>query len=732
MNPFTEDDECDEPRNAHMVPDFLQANDWKFGRFATLVLTLQAIVLLLIFLDGYGLVPLYLRELVTFLFYSYVPGLLLLRALRVHNIGKTLTTLLSVALSIVLLMFVGFVLDIAFLKFSGPVPFVLPVVLSGQTIMILLLIGLAYLSDREYGSEPKFDIAPLISAPAFALYSLPLVAVLSTYVLNGWNIAALQIVLILFVAAAVMALIIVRFPAQLYPVAVVCIAMAVLFHVALMSRFPVEWADVGQEYWSANSTLIRGYWEPTAIGRTDSVLSVNIIAPVFFLICGLDLNLIFKVCYPVLFCMVPLGIFIVSAPRIGVRPAFLAAFLIISGTVFFTESLGLARQIIAEIMLVAILTTVLYDGKCFAHSATIACVLAIGLVVSHYGTLAIVGPCALIAGILYLALRGRHLDRRTIIQIVGSAAVLIIPSISWYALVSSERIMMGFRWTIRTVLDGMEDAFDPFNGLLGTIVVNQGVALTIWLMSVLQLIIIILSAYGMVIAWSSKRNRERWGMGFLIMLSIFVFLSPATLFDLNLFDSVSVDRFFHTCLLLTAPLAIYGGTQLFCVLNLKRDPARVKNASVVAVGSLLIVGLLLNTGVVSFVVSDPLPVQLDMEIEDRPRFNDGAWLGAQFTIDRSGDSGTIFADANRAYLLQMLGGKYNPFRGKTAVPVYDSTNVHYYLSSENLKQSIWLEDSNNPRLNKTKIIMDNNFKSALLQMDKLYTSQESELYFKKL
>ena len=63
-------DESDESGDgkAILVPDFLQANDWKFSRFAALVLTLQAIVLLLIFLDGYGLVPLYLRELVTFLF----------------------------------------------------------------------------------------------------------------------------------------------------------------------------------------------------------------------------------------------------------------------------------------------------------------------------------------------------------------------------------------------------------------------------------------------------------------------------------------------------------------------------------------------------------------------------------------------------------------------------------------------------------------------------------------
>ena len=98
------------------MPDLLQANDWKFGRFVALVLTLQAIVLLLIFLDGYGLVPLYLRELVTFLFYSYVPGLVLLRVLRMHRLGGVMTALLSVAASVVVMMFSGLALNMLYLE----------------------------------------------------------------------------------------------------------------------------------------------------------------------------------------------------------------------------------------------------------------------------------------------------------------------------------------------------------------------------------------------------------------------------------------------------------------------------------------------------------------------------------------------------------------------------------------------------------------------------------------
>ncbi len=713
------------------MPDLLQANDWKFGRFVALVLTLQAIVLLLIFLDGYRLVPLYLRELVTFLFYSYVPGLVLLRVLRVHQLGKTLTTLLSVALSIALMIFIGFGLDVIYLKFSGPAPFVLSMVLLSQTVLILTLLGLAHLSDRRYYSEPKLDITSLVSPPAFALYSLPLIAVLSTYVLNGWNAAIFQIVLILLIAATVLTMLVKRLPSQLYPVAVVCIALAMLFHVSLMSRFPVEWADVAQEFWSANSTLIRGYWEPTAIGRTDSVLSVTILAPMYFLLCGLDLNLIFKVCYPALFCMVPLGIFIVSSSRIGVRPAFLAAFLIISGTVFFTESLGLARQIIAEVMLVSILSVVFYTGTRFANSAAIACILSVVLVVSHYGVLAIVAPCALIAGISYLVTQGRSLDRKTIGQIVGSAAVLILPSVSWYAIVSSDRIMAGFKQTIRIISDGMNGTFDPFDGLLGTIFIHQGIGILTWLTSVLHISLIILSIYGMAVAWRSSKSREQWGIGFLILSSNFVLLSLATLFNLKFFNSVSVDRFLHMCLLMTAPLVIIGGLQIVRSLRKKRMRTGATSAPLVAIGALLVVSLLINTGLIQYLSGDELPIQFDMSIKDRPRFSDGAWVGAQFAIDTSEHSNAIYADANRAYLLEMKGGRYDPFFGRESPPIIQGTNLHYFISAENLEGMLWLESPDGSRLNKTYVPMGESFSDQLLIMDKVYSSQESELYYKK-
>jgi len=91
------------------------------SRFLAVILTLQAAVLLLILLDGFGLAPLCVRQIVTFLFYSYVPGLVLLRVLRVHRLGAVLTALVSVSMSLVIMM-LWIVLNFGYLELNGLCP----------------------------------------------------------------------------------------------------------------------------------------------------------------------------------------------------------------------------------------------------------------------------------------------------------------------------------------------------------------------------------------------------------------------------------------------------------------------------------------------------------------------------------------------------------------------------------------------------------------------------------
>lgn len=712
------------------MPDLLQANDWKFGRFVALVLTLQAIVLLLIFLDGYGLVPLYLRELVTFLFYTYIPGLVLLRVLRMHRLGGVMTALLSVAVSVVVMMFSGLALNLLYLELSGPLPFTLPTVTIGQTAIVLLLLTLAFVTDRRNGSEPMLDLSPFLTTPAFALYSLPLMAVLATYMLNGWNIAWLQIVLLLIIAAAVLALLIVRVPSQLYPVAVVCIALAVLLHTSLVSRFVVEWADISFECWSANRTLLNGFWTMASGGRTDSVLSVTILAPMYVLLSGLDLNLVFKICYPALLTFIPLGVFCIARGRLGSRGALLAAFLVISGTVFFTEFLGLARQIVAELLLVAVAALLLHRSDVPVNRTILAWIMAIGMVVSHYGIVAVVIPAAVASAVLFLLFERGSVTRGIVAKVMGSAALLLVPPVLWYGNVSGSTVLTGLKRHFDQLING-GGSVELVNDLIPMLLFQRSISFPSWLAMASTVLVCALSLYGLYRLAVSSRRVDSGDRAYLAVAAPFIAFTFLAFIDIDLFDFISRERFLHICLLFTAPLMVFGGICVFRALNNFRPLKRMKKPSLAALGSILVIIFLANAGVMSFAAGVPSHIELDMNIKDVPRHSDGAYLAANFTVGKGSGAGSIYADANRAYLLDMLGGRYDPLFGRETAPIHGGTNNHYFLSSENLEGMLWLENPDRSRLNKTYVPMSEEFNDNLHTMDKVYTNQEAELYYKK-
>ncbi|NLK25474.1 MAG: DUF2206 domain-containing protein, partial [Euryarchaeota archaeon] len=247
-------------------------------------------------------------------------------------------------------------------------------------------------------------------------------------------------------------------------------------------------------------------------------------------------------------------------------------------------------------------------------------------------------------------------------------------------------------------------------------------------------LILLLSAYGSYAAMR-RRDSRKWDDRNLALALPFIALSFLTLFDSKLFTEVSKDRLFHICLIFTAPLATYGGLCAFRKIKRKLiarySSTHPQRDSTIAFGSILVVGFLLSTGLFAFVTGDPLPIELDTSAEGRACYSDGEYVAANFTVDKRGDSRCVYADAHRAYLMEVVGGLYDPLQGRTSVPVHGEADLHYFLGTENLEGRIWLEDPQKWRENKTCINIDDNFKRSLLVMDKVYASQEAELYYKK-
>ena len=96
------------------MENLLKTNDWELRKFLWLILAIQLAMLGLAGLNalGYG-VPV-LTQIVGFVYLAFIPGVIILRTLKLHRLGSAKTLLYSVGLSIAFLMFLGFFVNLLY------------------------------------------------------------------------------------------------------------------------------------------------------------------------------------------------------------------------------------------------------------------------------------------------------------------------------------------------------------------------------------------------------------------------------------------------------------------------------------------------------------------------------------------------------------------------------------------------------------------------------------------
>jgi uncharacterized membrane protein len=114
------------------------------------------------------------------------------------------------------------------------------------------------------------------------------------------------------------------------------------------------------------------------------MLSLVILPVLYSSLLNIDLLLIFKAIYPILFSVVPLCIYQITLEQFNKKTAFLSAFFLVSGFMYYTVMLGLNRQQIAEIFVVLFLLTMQTKGLSPTNRFILFIVFSFSIVVSHY------------------------------------------------------------------------------------------------------------------------------------------------------------------------------------------------------------------------------------------------------------------------------------------------------------------------------------------------------------
>ena len=159
----------------------IQSNDWEIKKSLRILLAISLANIGLIALSVMGYDIPIIRQIVGFLFLSFVPGILILRILKIDNLSNIEAFLYAVGLSIAFVMFFGLFMNTIFplVGISRPIS-IIPLTVT-FTIGIAVLSGVAYIRGREEkATRPEHHLvqwSEIHSPPVLFLLLLPLLSV---------------------------------------------------------------------------------------------------------------------------------------------------------------------------------------------------------------------------------------------------------------------------------------------------------------------------------------------------------------------------------------------------------------------------------------------------------------------------------------------------------------------------------------------------------------------------
>lgn len=703
-----------------LMKDVFRANDWEIRPFLLVLLSLLLAFWGSIAFDLLGFpIPL-LRQLTGFLLFTFVPGFLLLRILRIHNLGAVETIVYAVGLSLSTLMFTGFFVNMVYPVFGVVRPLSFwPLGVTISTLVVILcsldwirhwdftapvsvnLHATACLlaGNRDQNSAvSSINLRELLSPPVLALSLLPFGAIAGTYLMNFYGTNTLQMILLPVIALVPVVIVCTRFiPEKYYPYAIFSVAITLLYHAALISTHVCGW-DIHYEYYLTNTVIRTSIWNFTDYSNCNAMLSLMTLAPIYSILLGMGVEWVFKIIYPFFFALAPLGLYVVFRRQTSEKISFLACFFFMSIFVFFTEMISLARQEVAELFLVLILLSMIDRGLSSQQRSVFLLTFSASLIVSHYGLSYIFMLMLLVAlAIVVVEYHTNTLDcanwllewiRRKTGRFTGltlpkanfKLSTISLRFVIWYGLfllvwylymTSSSSFESMISIARRSSKNISSDLFnsDAAQGI--AIIVNEAATPLHEVAKYLHLLTILCIVIGFVVTFFIRREWAKFDIRYLLLSCGALGICIGGIVLPYFASALNTTRLYQMSLILLAPFGIIGGLALTSRLRSLSD---THNYSLRVVGIFLGTFLLFNCGWVYEIAQDePTSFALNNSF-DSPVFSEQEILGSLWLTDVK-DSRPVAADRYRQLLLSGFVGRPACRDIQTAV----SSDVDYYM-----------------------------------------------------
>lgn len=353
-------------------------------KFFIIILTLEISLLGLIGMNHIGIIIPLVREIISILYLTFVPGILILHFIKIEKISIIEMIMYSLGLSISFLMFFGLLINIflPIIGFSKPISEI-PLI----TFISIFVLSLNYIIYKHenyslnvvYSDQYKY----FHTNTSLFFYFFPLIAIFGTYLVNYEKRAFLLYILIFLLSLVPLFFSIFKNNKNFYLI-IYLLALSLLLHSSLITNHLIG-GDIHYEYYYANLVKEDSLWNSTYQNPLNAMLSIVLLAPIYSIVSTIELVWIFKIVYPFLFAFVPLGLYHIFKKHTNELNAFYASFFFIIIFPFYTEMIQLARQQIAELFLVLLLI-ILTDLQLETnYKRILSIIFTFSLIVSHYG-----------------------------------------------------------------------------------------------------------------------------------------------------------------------------------------------------------------------------------------------------------------------------------------------------------------------------------------------------------
>jgi uncharacterized membrane protein len=500
------------------------------------------------------------------IFFTIFPGFIFLKLLNLHKFSKVETIALSIGLSIALLMFSGFVVNQFCLLFNinGPLSSVnLLIFFDFFIISALILLIISNLNSQDAQKTNWSFPSKKIILLMVSLSALPILSILGALKVNFYgNNVVLLAMFVLISFLIIISIMTNKLPKKIYPYVILIISVSLIIHSTLVSDFVLSHgSDIPSELHVFKLTQENQFWnasvniEHDVFGRLYAMLSITILPTVYANLLNLTPDTIFILIFPIFLSLVAIVFYFLWKNFFGERTALIASFLFMVQATFFTEMMGLMRQIFAELFFVLLLFIIFKTEVPRNIKLCLFTIFSAALIVSHYGIAEIFLLFIIFAWVISW-LTKRKVHKITFVMVLLFAILMF----AWYVFTLNLTVFNSFLSFSESVYVQLGNFFDP-SSRGSTVLAGLGLETSPSILNTVSRVFayateaLILMGF---VSFVAKKFKVNIDPDYMILTVIsFVFLGALVIVP-GLASTLNMTRFYHVLLFFLSPLFVIG------------------------------------------------------------------------------------------------------------------------------------------------------------------------------